>query len=656
MGGGPAGLFFGVLMKSAFPRAEITVLERNRPDETQGWGVVFSHETLGNIGAADPKTYRALSERFAHWDEVEVRFRGQRITSAGHGLCGLPRRELLGVLHARCTEVGVKLEFQREVKTLSQLDGVDLIIGADGIGSWVRDQLSAQLGPNLDWRRCRYCWMGSTLPLRALTFILKESPHGLFQVHAYPSDARSSTFVVECREEVWRRAGLERAMEADTVAFCERLFAEELQGAKLLTNRSSWRAFPIVRSERWHHERVVLLGDAAHTAHFSIGSGTKMAMEDGIALVAAFRELGLNDVPRALAAYEAARRPEVERAQRTSQTSLEWFEDASRYLEQEPIQLAFNLLTRAKRTHETLRKRDPAFIRRLDEWMADRQKAPRASDGSPPPPIFTPFELRGLALANRIALAPLGLEEAANGTVGDAQLVHLGSRAQGGVGLVCTEVTAISADGRATAGSAGIYRAEHASAWRRIVDFIHGRSRAKVCLVLGHAGPAKKWEDFSRAAAHAAEAGFDLLAVELSPFLRRSGGHLEALEAVRRGWGEQRPLSALLSAGGREDATAGELVELARLLRTRGVDLLHLLCPTSMAPGAHAPIAERLRFEAKLPVLVQAGLRSADEANTLVAAGRADLCALSSPLLEDPHLVLRAARDAGYDAAPYGPR
>src|SRR5688572_17658830 len=360
IGGGPGGLYFSILAKKAFPDAAIRVVERNGPEDTFGWGVVFSRETLGTIAGADPESYTRIADAFTYWDDIETFRNGTCTVSRGHGFCGFSRKKLLSILQERARGLGVSLEFGREAAGPSAFPGADLVVAADGVNSRVREELAAHLGPEIRWGRCRFSWLGTDLPLRAFTFHFKESPHGLFAVHAYPFEKGLSTWIVECREETWKAAGLDRASEEETVAFCGRLFADELRGHRLLGNRSVWRSFPTISCARWSHGNTVILGDAAHTAHFSIGSGTKLAMEDAIALVAAMRDHGPADVPRFLAAYDAARRPEVIRIQRAAATSREWFEEAARWTGQPPEQFAFNLMTRSKRiTWDNLRQRDP---------------------------------------------------------------------------------------------------------------------------------------------------------------------------------------------------------------------------------------------------------------------------------------------------------
>ena len=490
VGGGPAGLYLGILMKRADPSHEVLVLERNRVDDTFGFGVVFSEATQENLAQADPETALEMTRSLARWDDIDIHYRGSVITSTGHGFAGIERRALLGILARRARDLKVDLRFGVEVTDPASLGAADVVVAADGMGSILRDKYAAQFAPRLEWRPNRFVWLGTTRPFPAFTFFFKESPHGLWRIHAYQYAPGSSTFIVETTDTAWRATGLPENDEDATLAFCEALFAEELQGHRLLKNRSLWRRFPTVRNARWHAENVVLLGDAAHTAHFSVGSGTKLAMEDAIALAGALQRY--RAVPEALAAYEAERRPAVESLQRAAQVSLQWFEDTERYMDLEPIQFAFNLLTRSLRiTHDNLRVRDPAFVTKVDRWFAQgaqQQSGEPVSLDPPPPPLFTPFRLRDLVLPNRVVVSPMSMYSAADGMPNDWHLVHIGSRAIGGAGLVMTEMTDVSPEGRITPGCAGLYSPEHVAAWKRIVEFVHTHSEAKIGMQLGHAG------------------------------------------------------------------------------------------------------------------------------------------------------------------------
>ncbi len=487
IGGGPAGLYFALLAKKADPGREVVVFERNRPGETFGFGVVFSDQTLDHLRDADAPTHQAISESFFHWDDIETHVGGRVLRSSGHGFSGMSRKKLLGILEARCAELGVRIEHEREVRVADVADW-DVVVAADGVNSATREDLAAHFEPRLDWRPNRFVWLGTTFPFEAFTFYFDENEHGLWRVHAYRYEAETSTFIVECREETWKASGMDQANEDETVAYCERLFAPRLAGHRLLANRSVWRSFPTVKNRRWCHQNVVLLGDSAHTAHFSIGSGTKLAMEDSIALARAL-DRG-ESVASALQAYDVERRAAVASLQRAAQVSLEWFENTERYLRLEPIQVEFSLLTRSLRVnHANLKLRDPKLVATLDAWIADRsaeqtgRPVPRTT-----PPMFTPFKLRDLVLDNRVVVSPMCMYSAEDGRVDDWHLVHLGSRAVGGAGLVITEMTDVSADGRISPGCAGMYRDDHIGAWKRVVDFVHRHTRAKIGMQLAHAG------------------------------------------------------------------------------------------------------------------------------------------------------------------------
>jgi len=746
IGGGPAGLYSAILLKRQRPESTVRVFERNRPDDTFGWGVVFSDETLGNFEAADPESYQRITQDFIHWTDIDTWHRGEWVRSSGHGFSGLARVRLLTILADRARELGVEVRHETEVDLDALEAEADLVIAADGINSAVRESRAAVFKPTLDWRQCRFTWLGTTKPLEAFTFIFVENEHGLFMVHAYPfrrpdparPGAGVGTWIVETHPDTWERAGLDRADEAATVAYCERLFAPFLDGHRLLPNRSIWRRFPTVRNQRWHAGKVVLMGDAAHTAHFSIGSGTKLAMEDAIALAEAFRVHGgerpATNVPKVLAAYQDAHFVDTIKLQRAAQTSLEWFENARRYLPQPPLQFTFNLMTRSKRiTFDNLAKRDPALVERVARWYAGASTATDVAQTpaqTPVRPMFTPFNLRGVKLENRVVLSPMCQYSANDGEVGDWHLMHLGARATGGAGLLIAEMTNVAREGRISHGCAGMYDESHIGAWKRIVDFVHGHSKAAIAVQLAHAGRkasfSRPWEgdrplvgvdawraigpsavpfaphcpaplamdagelqrvlrDFVAAAGRADAAGFDgielhmahgyLLSSFLSPASnRREDGYggslenrmrypLEVFEAVRAAWPAHKPLWARISATDwLEDRpgagfTLDEAVVFSRALKERGCDLIDVSSAGNTPESRpdygrmyQVPLADRIRADVGIGVIAVGAIQDADQIDTVLAAGRADLCALARPHLADPHLTLRAAIAAGHGA------
>ncbi len=733
IGGGPAGLFFAILAKRRDPGRRITVVERNGADDTFGWGVVFSDETLGNIEAADPPTYAEITRHFAHWDAIDIHHGGRVITSRGHGFSGLSRQKLLNLLQARAAELGVELRYHCDVGHngiggLAEYRDADLVIGADGVNSRVRELYAEAFEPSIDWRPNKFIWLGTTRRFDAFTFLFKSDENGLWRVHAYRFDERHSTFIIETTDQAWRAAGLDRASEDETVDFCERLFAAELDGHKLLKNKAVWRNFPTVRNARWSHGNIVLIGDAAHTAHFSIGSGTKLALEDAIALADALdRE---PDLTRALASYEAERRKIIESTQRAAETSLKWFEETERYADRmEPLQFAASLLTRSLRvTHENLRVRDPEFVAGLDRWFAGiaAQQSGVAIPAEPaPPPMFTPFRLRDLVLENRVVVSPMCQYSAEDGLPDDWHLVHLGSRAIGGAGLVMTEMTDVSRDARITPGCAGLYKQDHVAAWRRIVDFVHANSPAKIGIQLAHAGrkgstrlmwdaideplEAGNWplisasaipylphsqvpkamdradmdrvrDDFVHAAILADAAGFDMVEIHfahgylLSSFLspltnRRSDAYggalenrlrypLEVFSAIRAVWPAGKPISVRISAtdwvpGGFDGDDA---VAAAKALKHLGCDIVDVSAGQT-TPDAQpvygrlfqTPFADKIRHEAGIATMAVGNITSYADVNSIVVAGRADLCLLARAHLFDPYWTRHAASEQGYD-------
>ena len=495
IGGGPAGLYFSLLLQKARPDASITVVERNRLDETFGWGVVFSDQTLENFRAADPDTCDQITSSFAHWDDIDVHVHDRVITSSGHGFAGIARRTLLQILQQRAAGLGVTLRSQTEVadeRDLQKLGltNLDLIVAADGVNSAMRARHASHFQPDLDVRSARYIWLGTTFPFEAFTFYFVENEHGVFQAHCYRFDERTSTFIVECDERSWRNAGFDKLDLDGTVAACEQLFARWLGRHRLMANARAtstpWSTFVRVRNQSWFHKSIVLIGDAAHTAHFSIGSGTKLAMEDAIALA---REVASDrPLPEALAAYQNERTTEVLRLQNAARNSMEWFEHVRRYITMDPEQFTYSLLTRSQRvSHENLRLRDPKYLVGVERWFAAKSSEP-PPPSAPPAPMFTPFTLRGMTLVNRVVVAPMDMYSAVDGTPSDFHLVHLGTRALGGAGLIITEMACVAPEARISLGCTGMYTPAHLEAWRRIVDFVHAESLAKICLQLGHSG------------------------------------------------------------------------------------------------------------------------------------------------------------------------
>src|SRR2546423_911813 len=502
IGGGPAGLYFAILAKKAWPVMRITVYERNRPDDTFGFGVVFSDETLETFEKYDLESYRAITANFAYWDDIEIHFKGTVHRVGGNGFCGCSRVMLLRLLQERARELGVELKFQTEVDPDAHRDA-DLIVAADGINSRTREKHAGAFKPSVDLRPNKFAWMGSTRPFDAFTFFFRETEHGIFIAHCYQYEPGLSTWVIETDPETFKRAALDKLDETQSAKFLEGVFAKELAGHKLIINRSLWRNFPTIRCESWTHDNIVLIGDAKATAHFSIGSGTKLAMEDAIALYEAFKVTAAvkstqpaqaitdRDVMRALAHYETERRLEVEKTQHSADVSLVWFEHVRRFWEMDPTRFAFGLMTRSKAiTYDNLALRAPEFVAEVDKVVARdvRDQGFAVDVAKPAVPMFQPFRLRGMTLNNRVVVSPMDQYSAVDGMPTDWHLVHLGSRATGGAGLIFTEMVCVSADARITLGCTGLYNDAQEAAYKRIVDFVHANSAAKFCLQLGHAG------------------------------------------------------------------------------------------------------------------------------------------------------------------------
>ena len=742
-GGGPGGLYFAALARQLLPDAEVTVWERNAPDDTFGFGVVFSDETLGGIENADSGIYRQMEREFARWDDIDVHYRGQVITSGGHGFAAMGRRRLLELLQARCAELGVTVHFRTPAPDAARLAAsYDLVVAADGVNSVIRAGRLTAFRPEFDVRNCKYMWLGTDLVFDAFKFYVEETPHGVMQIHGYPYDATGSTFIVEMNEAVWQAAGFAELAaaagdlppgESDQASIrrISELLGRVLGGHRLAGNNSRWLSFATLRCDSWYDGNVVLIGDAAHTAHFSIGSGTKLAMEDALALAACLHEHGTAShghrvIPAALAAYEAERRPVVASTQRAAQASLEWFENLGQYTGQEPEQFAFNIMTRSRRvTHDNLRLRDPEFTASMDTWFAGHEKRRGMGTGDVAPPMFQPFRLRSLELANRVVVSAMDMYSAADGTPSDFHLVHLGGKALGGAGLVMTEMVCVSADGRITPGCAGLYAAGHEQAWQRVTSFVHGSSGAKIGLQLGHSGrkgaTRLMWEGMDQplatgswpvcgpsplpyqpglsqvpreltvaemreilaefvAAAEAAErAGFDLLELHcahgylLSSFIspvsnqrtdefggtlaRRLRYPLEVFAAMRAVWPAAKPMTVRISAtdwvpGG---VTGPEAVEIAGAFAGAGADAIDVstgqVTPDeqpAFGRSYQTPFADAIRNQVGIATIAVGVISSYDDVNSLILAGRADLCALGRAHLYNPNWTLHAAADQGY--------
>jgi anthraniloyl-CoA monooxygenase len=696
LGGGPAGLYFALLAKRADPTHEVTVVERNAPDATFGWGVVFSEETLGALRDADYPSYVEITDTFARWNAIDVVYGGRTVRSHGHGFSAIARKRLLEILQRRCRDVGVELDFRRETPDLELFADRDLVVAADGVNSTARRLLADHLRPTLDVHRSRFVWYGTDLAVDAFTFVFRTTEHGMFQVHAYPFDADTSTFIVECTEGTWRAAGLDQAGESESIDFCQELFAPELGGGKLLSNRSLWTSFVTVRCQSWHHGNVVLLGDAAHTAHFTIGSGTKLAMEDAVALAQALQRHP-GSLQAAFTDYELERQPVVERFQEAARDSATWFENVRRYDGFDPVQFACNLLTRSGRIgHLELTRRDPGFAAAVDRFVAGRPGTLLA-----PPPLFAPLGQRQVTLANRVVLAVASEDDATGGRLSVGAGRRLAEAAAAGPGVVVSELVAATPDGRVTPGTPGLWADDQAGPWAALAREVAGHGSA-LALRLGHAGrrgatrprrsgvdrPDGGWpllaasaiaytpassvpkaaeaadldrvtEAFATAAGRAAEAGVEVLLLDLahgyllggflSPLANRRadelGGSpegrrrfpLRVVEAVRAAWPADRPLWAAMTvtdwaAGGLEPE---EAVAAARALAAAGCDLIQVTAGQTTAVtrpdyGRFHLVgwSDLVRNDAGVPTMVGGRLTTADEVNTVLAAGRADLCLL----------------------------
>jgi len=740
LGGGPASLYFSILMKKANPAHRITVLERGDRDSTWGFGVVFSDETLKGFMEADAASYRRIVEQFAYWGGIDTTIHGKTINSQGHGFCGMSRLKLLNIFHDRCDELGVDIRFNTDVAAVDELgtDDYDLVVAGDGITSILRERYKDEFGTTMDWRQNKFCWLATTKPLDDFSFIFRRNEHGWWWVHAYRYEEGMTTWIVETSEETWAAAGMDKASEEDTKAYCEALFRDDLDGHPIIINRSIWRTFPVVRNERLFYKNIVLMGDAVRSAHFSIGSGTKLAMEDGIALASYFRRCA-GDVAAALQMYQDIRKEEADRLQRTAVVSLSWFEHIDRYAAtQEAEQFTFNMMCRAKRvTYENLRLRDADYVAGVDHWFAAHARKTTGFDDidteNPTVPALQPFRIGKMRIENRFQLSAMAQYSAVDGMPGDWHLVHYGQRAVGGPGLLNSEMICIAPDARITPGCAGLWNECQIDAWKRIVDFVHTNSKAKFCAQIGHAGrkgatcvpwgggidqplASDAWElfapsalpylphsatpremdtadmdriceEFVNATRNADAAGFDMLELHmahgylLSSFISPYTNHrrdgfggeiaermtypLRVLAAVRAAWPAQKPVSVRLSAtdwvaGGTSEA---DMLAVASMLKEAGVDIINV--STGQVAKEEdpvygrmfqAPFADQIRNEVGVPTIVAGNITTADQANTLIAAGRTDIVAFGRMIMNDPHFVLKAAAHYGNSAQYWPPQ
>jgi anthraniloyl-CoA monooxygenase len=730
IGGGPAGLYFAISMKLRDPFHDIEIFERNAPGVTFGWGVVFSDQTVENITRNDPVSAKAITDELAHWDDIDVHIRGETITSGGHGFIGIGRKRMLEILQDRARELGVTLTFEAECDPADpKWRDYDLVIASDGLNSRFRNAAAEAFGVDVDVRKNKFVWLGTNKAFEAFTFAFEQTEHGWIWAHAYRFAPDFSTFIVECSDEVWRAIGFDRMSQEESIAKCEQLFAKYLDGHKLQSNAAhlrgsaAWLNFPRVKCERWSTGNVILLGDAAHTAHFSIGSGTKLALEDAIKLAEVLNRDGLS-LEAAMDEYVAERNLEVLKLQNSARNSTEWFETLDRYLHFEPLQFAYSLLTRSQRiSHENLRLRDREWLEGVERWFWKRATDGRSNKTAPP--MFAPLKLREMTVENRITVSPMAMYSAVDGVPNDFHFVHLGERALGGAGLVFTEMTCVSTEGRISPGCTGLWNGEQVAAWKRIVDFVHANSKAKICLQLGHSGAKGStklgWEgndaplddgnwpvmsasdlawspvnqvpramtradmdavrdQFVAATRMAIDAGFDMVELHaahgylLSSFItplqnRRSDDYggplenrlrypLEVFAAMRAAWPSDRPMSVRISAtdwAGEDGVTPDEAVAIGEAFAREGADLIDVSAGQTWADQLptygrmfQTPFSDKIRNEGRLATMAVGNIYEPDHANSILAAGRADLVALARPHLIDPMWTLRAAAQLDY--------
>ncbi|MBB3545008.1 bifunctional salicylyl-CoA 5-hydroxylase/oxidoreductase [Rhizobium sp. BK399] len=736
IGGGPAGLYFGLLMKKLHPEHSIRVVERNRPYDTFGWGVVFSDATMAAMQEWDPESAAEIQDAFNHWDDIEVWFKGTRQRTSGHGFVGIGRKKLLNVLQKRCEELGVELIFETDVTSDLDFPDADLVIGSDGLNSKIRNHYPEVFQPDMITRPNRYIWLGTNKLYDAFTFDFRKTDHGWFQAHIYKFDDQTSTFIIETTEEAYLAHGLDKMDQDGSIAFCENLFREVLDGAPLMTNSrhlrgSAWLNFNRLICGKWSHfngnSHVVLMGDAAHTAHFAIGSGTKLAIDDAIELTRQFQMHGhgREAIPAVLETYEEIRRVDVARIQNAARNAMEWFEVVGRrYADRlEPQQFMYSMLTRSQRiSHENLRLRDKTWLEGYERWFAKKSGVAVGNDRCLPP-MFTPYQLRGTTLINRIVVSPMAMYSAQDGLLNDFHIVHLGSRALGGAGLVFAEMTCVSPDARITPGCLGLWNEEQAAQWRRLVDFVHTNSAAKMGIQIGHAGRKGStrlaWDGIDQPVS---EGGWPLISASAVPYLKNSqvpkamdradmdrvkadhvratelavttgadwlelhcahgyllssflspvtnlrddeygGSHenrarypLEIFRAMRAAWPEDKPMSVRLSCHDWMDGgnTPEDAAIFAQMFKDAGADLID--CSSGQVSKNEQPVygrlfqtpfSDKIRNEVGIPTIAVGAISEADHANSIIAAGRADLCAVARPHLADPAWSLHEAAKIG---------